>query len=67
MPTAAAGDPTALARLDGLVNQQAAMVAYVNDFLAMMLITLAAMPLVFVLRKPKTAPVAGAVPAAHAD
>ena len=67
MPTAAAGDPTALARLDGLVNQQAAMVAYVNDFLAMMLITLAALPLVFVLRKPKTAPVAGAVPAAHAD
>ena len=36
-------------------NQQAAMIAYVDDFKLVMIITLAAIPLVFLLRKPPAA------------
>ena len=62
-PGAASGNLTALAQLDGLVNQQAAMVSYVDDFWLMMLVTLSAIPLALMLRKPAhAAPVA-----AHAD
>ncbi len=62
-PAAAAGDPASLAQIDQLVNAQAAMISYVNDFKLMMLITLAAIPLALLLRKPK--PAAGnAAPAA---
>src|SRR5690606_27513599 len=64
-PAAAAGDPAALARIDGLVNIQSLMISYVNDFKLMMVVTLFALPLVLLLRKPKHAP-AGA-PAAHMD
>ena len=63
-PGAASGNLTALAQLDGLVNQQAAMVSYVDDFWLMMLVTLSAIPLALMLRKP--APAATPV-AAHAD
>ena len=66
MPTAAAGDPTTLSILDGLVNQQSLMIAYVDDFYLMMLITMAAIPLALFLRKPKAAP-AGAPAVAHAE
>ncbi|HEY4200908.1 MAG TPA: DHA2 family efflux MFS transporter permease subunit [Devosiaceae bacterium] len=51
------GDPsTLLGNLDGLVSQQSAMIAYVNDFWLMMLVTLVSIPIVFMLRKPKVAP-----------
>jgi len=67
-PNAALGNPLALVQMDALVNQQAAMIAYVNDFKLMMLVTLAAIPLALLLRKPKAmgAP-AGAPAAAHMD
>lgn len=39
------------AALDQLVNGQAAIIAYANDFKLMMLLALAAMPLVFLLKK----------------
>ena len=55
-----------LARLDGLVNQQALMVSYVDDFYLLMWVTLSALPLVFMLRSPKGAP-AAAAPPVHAD
>lgn len=45
-----AGD-VALRMLDMEVNRQAAMVAYVDDFYLMMWLALAAIPLVFVMRK----------------
>lgn len=42
--------------MDNLVNQQAAMISYNNDFKLMMIITLAAIPLTLLLRKPNHAP-----------
>ncbi len=54
-PAAIAGDPTALQILDGLVNVQAAMIAYVDDFYLMMWVTLLAMPLALILSHPKRA------------
>jgi len=53
MPKAAQGDPASLSMVDQLVNQQALMISYVNDFKFMMIITLCAMPLVLLLRVPK--------------
>jgi DHA2 family multidrug resistance protein len=64
-PAAAGGDPAALSQIDGLVNIQALMISYVNDFKLMMIVTLFALPLVFLLRKPKFAPAGnGGAPAA---
>lgn len=51
-PSAAQGSVPALAQLDGLISLQASMVAYVDDFALMMVITLAAMPLALMLRRP---------------
>jgi DHA2 family multidrug resistance protein len=56
MPGAAAGDPAALMKMDGMVNVQALMISYVNDFKLMMIVTLCALPLVFLLKKPNHAP-----------
>src|SRR5690606_27547394 len=53
MPAAAAGDPATLSRLDGLVNQQALMISYINDFKLMMIVTICAIPLALILRKPR--------------
>ena len=54
---------TLLAVANGIVNQQAAMIAYLNDFKLMMVLTACALPLVLVLKRPK-----GAAPAkADAD
>jgi len=58
-------NPTMLQTLDGLVNQQALMISYNNDFKLMMLVTLFAIPLALMLRKPKMA--APAPAAAHMD
>jgi DHA2 family multidrug resistance protein len=65
LPKAITGDTTTLNQLDQLVNQQAAMISYVNDFKLMMIVTLFAIPLVFLLRR-STAP-RPAVAAAHMD
>ena len=43
----------AVAMLNAEINRQALMIAYLDDFHAMMLLTLAALPLVWLLRKPK--------------
>ena len=64
-PAAAGGNLAALTQLDNLVNQQAAMVSYINDFKLMMLVTLLAIPLALTLKKPGAA--RGAAPMAHAD
>ncbi|MFV3129400.1 DHA2 family efflux MFS transporter permease subunit [Niveispirillum sp. KHB5.9] len=63
-PLAMAGQaaPELLAAADLMVNRQAAMIAYLNDFQMMMVITLAAIPLLLLLRKPKNA----MAPDAHA-
>ncbi|MHA6684552.1 DHA2 family efflux MFS transporter permease subunit [Mesorhizobium sp. A556] len=66
-PAAAAGDPAALAQIDGLVNIQSLMISYVNDFKLMMVVTLFALPLVLLLRKPKPNRAGGGAPAAHMD
>ena len=42
----------ALAIADGIVNAQAAMIAYLDDFKLMMILTLCAVPLVLLLRRP---------------
>jgi DHA2 family multidrug resistance protein len=44
--------PQGLARVNQLLNQQAATLAYLQDFRLMMWITLAAMPLLLLLRQP---------------
>jgi MFS transporter, DHA2 family, multidrug resistance protein len=44
---------SALAMIDGIVNQQAAMIAYLNDFWIMALVTAVSVPLVVLLQKSK--------------
>jgi MFS transporter, DHA2 family, multidrug resistance protein len=44
---------SAAAMLDLEINRQALMIAYLDDFHAMMLVTLAALPFVWLLRKGK--------------
>ena len=44
---------TAMAMVNAEINRQAAMVAYIDNFWAMMCITFAAAPLVLLLRPPK--------------
>jgi DHA2 family multidrug resistance protein len=59
-----AGD-SALAILNAEISRQAAMVAYIDDFYLMMIVTLASLPLVVLLRKPKGR--GGGAPPAMAD
>jgi DHA2 family multidrug resistance protein len=59
LPGAATGDPTALALADALVGQQALMISYVDDFKFMMIVTLCAVPLALLLRRPAQAKPAG--------
>lgn len=66
-PSAAMGDRTALSQVDGLVNIQAQMVSYVSDFKLMMLVTLSAIPLIFLLKSPKKSAGGAAAPAVHMD
>lgn len=57
---AAAGlDPTTVAgasALDSIITLQSTIIAYVDDFKLLMIMSLAVMPLLFVLRKPAKAP-----------
>ena len=52
--------------IEGLVMREATIISYSNDYLLMFGVTLLAIPLVFLLRKPRGIPAAPA-PAAHAD
>ncbi|WP_034158467.1 DHA2 family efflux MFS transporter permease subunit [Sphingomonas sp. ERG5] len=47
---------------DGMINQQAAMISYIDDFYLMAWISIAVVPLVFLLSKPK-----GKMEAVHAE
>ena len=63
-PSGASGDARSLIQLDGLDNQQALMISYVDDFKLMMIVTLCALPLALMLRRPGN----GASPVtAHVD
>jgi DHA2 family multidrug resistance protein len=53
MPGLLAGNPQMVAIADGLVTQQSAMLAYLDDFWMMMLMSLVAIPLILLLRSPK--------------
>lgn len=48
--------------VDGMVNQQAAMIAYIDDFYLMSWLTIAVLPLVLLLQKPK-----GKIEVVHAE
>ena len=48
-------NPASLAVLDHMITNQAAMIAYIDDYKLMMIITLAVIPLLFLLRKPAQA------------
>lgn len=53
-----ASGQTVMAMLDAEVNRQAAMIAYLDDFKLMMILTAVSVPLVFLLERPKgTVPV----------
>jgi DHA2 family multidrug resistance protein len=45
--------PAAAALLDGAVNQQAAMIAYIDDFWFMLFLTLLVVPLLLLIRPPR--------------
>jgi DHA2 family multidrug resistance protein len=66
LPGAIAGNSASLQQLDNLVNIQALMISYINDFKLMMVVTLAAIPLALTLRRPQMRP-GVAAPAVHAD
>ena len=66
VPTATPGNVAVLAQLDGMVNIQALMVSYLDDFYLMMIVALCAIPLAFFLSKGDIKPRSGA-PLAHAD
>jgi DHA2 family multidrug resistance protein len=51
----AIGNNSVVAMLDASVNKQAAMIAYLDVFTMMFWITIAMMPLLLLLRRPKTA------------
>jgi DHA2 family multidrug resistance protein len=59
-----AAGQTALAMADAEINRQALMIAYIDDFHAMMLVTLVAMPFVWLLRPAKRG---GGAPPVMAD
>jgi DHA2 family multidrug resistance protein len=52
----ASGDPTTSALLASEIGRQASMIAYLDDFKLMMLITAVALPLLLLLRKPRHQP-----------
>ncbi len=57
-------DPTGLMALSNEITRQASMIAYLNDFRLMMFVTLATIPLLFLMRAPprrKSAPAAAVI------
>lgn len=60
-------EPSGLATIDAAISAQASTIAYLNDFRLMMWVTLAAIPMLLLLRRPRTNTVTGnvkSVPAA---
>ncbi|MGH7063060.1 MAG: hypothetical protein ACREET_03165, partial [Stellaceae bacterium] len=55
--------PSGIAALNAEATRQAAMVAYIDDFLLMMILVVIALPLILLLRRPRT-PRGGAAVAA---
>jgi MFS transporter, DHA2 family, multidrug resistance protein len=45
-----------LTAIDGMITQQATVIAFIDDFKLMMIMSLAVMPLVFLLKKARQAP-----------
>jgi MFS transporter, DHA2 family, multidrug resistance protein len=52
MPDMGLDTPRGMALLDGLVNRQATMISFLNVFMLLLWITLASLPLLFLLRRP---------------
>jgi DHA2 family multidrug resistance protein len=61
------GTPAGLARLNGLVTRQAEWVAYVSTFELITLVTVATIPLIFLFRRNRSAPIGPPVSAALAE
>ena len=57
LPGVLQGATSAIQSLSGLVQQQAAMIGYLDDFWLMTIVTIVSAPLVLLLRKPKAVPV----------
>jgi DHA2 family multidrug resistance protein len=45
--------PMGVAALDAAVTQQAAMIGYIDDFVLMLMLTLAVMPLILLIKPPR--------------
>ena len=58
------GNLSYAAAIDGLVSQQAAMIAYIDNFFLMLVTTAAALPIVFLLKGSKAKSGAGRAPVA---
>ncbi|MCG6856461.1 MAG: DHA2 family efflux MFS transporter permease subunit [Salaquimonas sp.] len=56
LPALLTGDPQMLTIINNMITGQSLMIAYVDDFKLMMFITLAAMPIVLLLRPPQRFP-----------
>jgi MFS transporter, DHA2 family, multidrug resistance protein len=62
----AAGNLVTMSQVEGLVTMQALMISYLDDFKLMMIVTICAMPLVLLLKKPDHRPMPpGQAPIAH--
>ncbi|MFC4671808.1 DHA2 family efflux MFS transporter permease subunit [Seohaeicola nanhaiensis] len=59
VPGLLAHDPVTMQQVNGLVGQQSAMIADIDNFLLMLLFTVAAFPIVFLLRRPSHAAAPG--------
>ncbi|MCR6671453.1 DHA2 family efflux MFS transporter permease subunit [Devosia ginsengisoli] len=53
MPGLLSGDPQIVSMINGLVQQQSAILSYLDDFWLMMLLSVASIPLILLLRGPK--------------
>jgi DHA2 family multidrug resistance protein len=60
------GTDAGRAMLDAIVTQQAAVIAYANDFKLLMVLCICAMPLIFLISKAPRAPQGGQAQPAHA-
>lgn len=63
VPGLLAHNPLLMAQVDGLVTQQAAMIAYVDNFYLMLIFTACALPIIFFLRTNTGAPKPPGMPA----
>ncbi|HEY8593765.1 MAG TPA: DHA2 family efflux MFS transporter permease subunit [Devosiaceae bacterium] len=63
MPGVASGDSSSLTLVNMAVTQQALMISYLDDFKLMMYVTIVAMPIVLLLRRPRHQPAAAPVAA----